>query len=90
MLRGQASLQELIGRSFMTRKRSGSKGKKQQPADAAQDSSNATAKRQKQKSSPEQQQQEQQQQILQPGQVSCPVCRVAVLEQMMNTHLGKL
>lgn len=81
MLRGQASLQELIGRSFMTRKRSGSKGKKQTPADSAQ---KPETERTESKLGAKQQPQQ-----LQPGQAICPVCNVAVTEKTMNTHLGK-
>ena len=86
MLRGQASLQELIGRSYMNRKRPGSKGKKQ--AEAAV-SSASVAKLTLPKletlgsgppGSPS----------LQPGQVTCPVCRMPVLEREMNSHLGEI
>lgn len=96
MLRGQASLQELIGRSFMSRKRSGSQGKKQQaPANAAQTPAD-NAHLQEMPGSDQQQQQQhqqerqQQQQSLQPGQVCCPVCGAAILEKAMNTHLGEI
>ena len=86
MLRGQASLQELIGRSFMTRKRPGAKGKKQQaPAEAA----SQAAKEQTPNPAITEQPQQQQQQVLQPGQVSCPVCGGAMAEKSMNAHLGK-
>ena len=86
MLRGQASLQELIGRSFMNRKRPVAKGKKQQPpADAASQVSKAQTPNPATIEQPHQQQQ----QVLQPGQVSCPVCGGAIAEKSMNAHLGK-
>lgn len=85
MLRGQASLQELIGRSFMNRKRPGAKGKKQQaPADAASQVAKAQTPDPATNKQPQQQQQ-----VLQPGQVSCPVCGGAIAEKSMNAHLGK-
>lgn len=85
MLRGQASLQELIGRSFMTRKRSGAKGKKlQAPTDTA--SEPASTGPPQTTSKPVQQKQ----QALQAGHVSCPVCSAAILEEILNTHLGNV
>ena len=85
MLRGQASLQEMIGRSFMNRKRPGSKNKKkaeaaevpakteQIPALELEPSAAGTPRSAS----------------LQPGQVLCPVCGLPVLERAMNSHLGK-
>ena len=84
MLRGQASLQELIGRSYMNKKRPGSKSKKQ--AEAAEPSTsiakpslpNLETSASDPPGSPS----------LQPGQVKCPVCGMPVLEREMNSHLG--
>ncbi|DBA85769.1 hypothetical protein WJX77_002675 [Trebouxia sp. C0004] len=82
MLRGQASLQELIGRSFMTRKRP-PKSKKKAAAVASASTSHdldaiqsvsAYAAAPKGRS-------------LQPGHALCPVCGVPTPERMMNTHL---
>ena len=84
MLRGQASLQELIGRSFMNRKRSGPKTKRKPPSvetaskapePAALETSNTVVAGQKS-------------QVSVPGQALCPVCGVPVLERAMNGHLG--
>ena len=70
----------------MNRKRPGSKGKKQAEAGV---SSASVAKPTLPKpeplgsdppASPS----------LQPGQVTCPVCRMPVLERGMNNHLGKI
>lgn len=84
MLRGQASLQELIGRSFMTRRRLASKAKKKAvAADAASTShdigslQNHTASTAKIEG-----------QSLKPGHALCPVCGVPIPERTMNAHLG--
>ena len=86
MLRGQASLQELIGRSYMNRKRPASKSKKQAEIG---ESSASIAKPTLPKlktldSDPPVSS------SLQPGQVTCPVCGMPVLEREMNKHLGKI
>jgi hypothetical protein len=83
MLRGQASLQELIGRSFMTRKRPPKSKKKAAAIDSASTSHDldaiqnvsAYAATPKERS-------------LQPGHALCPVCGVPTPERVMNTHLG--
>lgn len=79
MLRGQASLQELIGRSFMNRKRPKNK-KKPESTEAPADNGNQAVKlgAASRPSSPL------------PDQVSCPVCGEPVLERLMNGHLGEL
>ena len=85
MLGGQASLQELIGRSFMTRKRSGPKAKKKSPAadltSTSQELSGLKSTTASTFEAPAQ--------ALQPGQVVCPVCGVPTVERAMNGHLGK-
>ncbi|KAL0039350.1 hypothetical protein WJX79_004346 [Trebouxia sp. C0005] len=82
MLRGQASLQELIGRSFMTRKRPPKSKKKAAAIDSASTSHDldtiqsvsAYAAAPKERS-------------LHPGHALCPVCGLPTPERMMNTHL---
>ena len=85
MLRGQASLQELIGRSFMTRK-SGPNNKKKAAAAEPPTSSKVESTAKPESSASEASRAA----SLQPGQVLCPVCGVPVLERMMNSHLGKI
>ncbi|KAL3146511.1 hypothetical protein ABBQ32_000762 [Trebouxia sp. C0010 RCD-2024] len=81
MLRGQASLQELIGRSFMNRK-SGAKSKKKAEAEAPASSQiKSTAKLETPAPGTPHAA------SLQPGQVLCPVCGVPALERAMNSHL---
>ncbi|KAL0053594.1 hypothetical protein WJX82_008086 [Trebouxia sp. C0006] len=78
MLRGQASLQELIGRSFMTRKRPPKSKKKAAAVDSASTSHDLDAIQSV--SAPKEG-------SLQPGHALCPVCGVPTPERMMNTHL---
>ena len=84
MLRGQASLQELIGRSFMTRKRPAPRRKKAEAAEAAAStgkdaaSNLETTTADASHSAP-----------LRPGEVLCPVCGLPSPEKAMNSHLGK-
>ena len=82
MLRGQASLQELIGRSYMARKKPASKNKPKA------DSGDTVTKLPAQQADASKTVTEQQLPALQPGEVYCPVCSLPVLERVMNSHLG--
>jgi len=81
MLRGQASLQELIGRSFLTRKRPPKSKKKAAAVDSASTSHDLDAMQSVSAcaAAPNEG-------SLQPGHALCPVCGVPTPERMMNTH----
>lgn len=81
MLRGQASLQELIGRSFMTRKRPPKSKKKAAAVDSASTSHDLDAVQSVSAAASKEG-------LLQPGHALCPVCGVPTPEKIMNTHLG--
>ena len=83
MLRGQASLQELIGRSFMTRKRPPKSKKKAAAVDSASTSRDLDAMQ-----SVSEYAAVPKEGTLQPGHALCPVCGVPAPERMMNNHLG--